>query len=140
MAELADTCVTSFGVGTSIANAPTLDLSMDIVEKDGVPMSKRGKFGGRKFAYRCPDCLSMDVSLSPNDDIRCSCGGHMEMVEQCVLKNGKRQLPESDTRAADGTVDSPRSTRSKTWHLPTVRASYLMSAVTTAMLSIFRKG
>ena len=94
VAELADTCVTSFGVGTSIANAPTLDLSMDIVEKDGIPISKRGKFGGRKYAYRCPDCLSMDVSLSPNDDIKCSCGCHMEPIEQCVIKGGKRQLPE----------------------------------------------
>jgi nicotinate phosphoribosyltransferase len=81
-------------VGTSIANAPTLDLSMDIVEKDGIPISKRGKFGGRKYAYRCPDCLSMDVSLSPNDDIKCSCGCHMEPIEQCVIKGGKRQLPE----------------------------------------------
>lgn len=94
VAELADTCVASFGVGTSIANAPTLDLSMDIVEKGGVPIAKRGKFGGRKYAYRCPDCLSMDVSLSPNDDIRCSCGCHMDPIEQCVLKDGRRQVPE----------------------------------------------
>jgi nicotinate phosphoribosyltransferase len=94
VADLADSCVTSFGVGTSIANAPTLDLSMDIVEKDNVPISKRGKFGGRKYAYRCPDCLSMDVSLSPNDDIKCSCGCHMEPIEQCYIKDGKRQIPE----------------------------------------------
>lgn len=94
VSELADSCVASFGVGTSIANAPTLDLSMDIVEKNGVPISKRGKFGGRKFAYRCPDCLSMDVSLSPNDDIKCTCGCHMEPIEQCVIKNGKRKIKE----------------------------------------------
>lgn len=92
--DLADSCVSSFGVGTSIANAPTLDLSMDIVEKNGVPISKRGKFGGRKYPYRCPDCLSMDVSLSPNDDIKCSCGCHMEPIEECVLKDGKRQVKE----------------------------------------------
>ena len=93
VAEIADTCVTGFGVGTSISNAPTMDLSMDLVEKDGVPLSKRGKFGGRKYAYRCPDCLSMDTSLSSEDDIRCSCGCMMNMCEETVLKNGKRAVP-----------------------------------------------
>ena len=93
VAEIADTCVTGFGVGTSISNAPTMDLSMDLVEKDGVPLSKRGKFGGRKYAYRCPDCLSMDTSLSPDDDIRCSCGCMMRMCEETVLKDGKRIVP-----------------------------------------------
>lgn len=90
ISQLADTCVSTFGVGTSISNAPTLDLSMDLVEKDGKPISKRGKFGGRKYAYRCPDCLKMDVSLSPDDDMKCSCGCHMELLEKTVLKNGKR--------------------------------------------------
>ncbi len=94
VAEIADTCVTSFGVGTSISNAPTLDLSMDIVEKNSVPISKRGKFGGRKYPYRCPDCLTMDVSLSANDDIKCQCGCKMEPIEQQVLKDGKRVMPE----------------------------------------------
>ncbi|MBE6525758.1 MAG: nicotinate phosphoribosyltransferase [Thermoplasmata archaeon] len=94
VAEIADTCVNSFGVGTSISNAPTLDLSMDIVERNNVPISKRGKFGGRKYAYRCPDCLSMDVSLSPNDDIKCTCGCHMVPIEEKVLDNGKRVAPE----------------------------------------------
>jgi nicotinate phosphoribosyltransferase len=93
VAEIADTCVTGFGVGTSISNAPTMDLSMDLVEKDGVPLSKRGKFGGRKYAYRCPDCLSMDTSLSPNDEIMCSCGCVMRLCEETVLKNGKRAVP-----------------------------------------------
>ena len=93
VAEIADTCVTGFGVGTSISNAPTMDLSMDLVEKDGVPLSKRGKFGGRKYAYRCPDCLSMDTSLSHNDEIKCSCGCTMGLCEEIVLKNGKRAVP-----------------------------------------------
>lgn len=88
--EIADTPVSSFGVGTSISNAPTLDISMDIVERDGKQISKRGKFGGRKYAYRCPDCLAMDVSLSGTDDIKCACGSHMVLLEEQVMKNGKR--------------------------------------------------
>lgn len=93
---IADTCVSGFGVGTSISNAPTLDLSMDIVEKDGVPISKRGKFGGRKYTYRCPHCFNMSVSLSPDDDIRCECGSMMDMIEKPVLRDGEKVMPDRD--------------------------------------------
>jgi len=102
--EIADTCVSGFGVGTSISNAPTLDMAMDIVEKDGKPISKRGKFGGRKFAYRCPDCLSMDVSLSGNDDIRCACGSAMVLLEEQVMKAGKRMGKEKRPEDVRGYV------------------------------------
>ena len=94
--DIADTSVSGFGVGTSISNAPTLDISMDIVEKDGKAISKRGKFGGRKFTYRCPDCLSMNVSLSSNDDIKCTCGCAMKMIEETVMKCGRRTLKEKN--------------------------------------------
>ncbi|MDR0887650.1 MAG: nicotinate phosphoribosyltransferase [Candidatus Methanoplasma sp.] len=90
IADIVDTSVSGFGVGTSISNAPTLDLSMDIAEKDGAPISKRGKFGGRKYAYRCPRCFDMGVSLKPDDDIKCVCGEKMEMIETEILRNGKR--------------------------------------------------
>jgi len=90
IAEIVDTSVSGFGVGTSISNAPTLDLSMDIVEKDGQQISKRGKFGGRKFTYRCPQCFGMGVSLKRDDKIKCGCGCEMDMIETEVLRNGKR--------------------------------------------------
>ncbi len=93
---IADTCVAGFGVGTSISNAPTLDLSMDLVEKDGKPISKRGKFGGRKYAYRCPHCFSMNVSLSPDDDMKCACGSMMEMIEKKVLDHGRKCSPDRE--------------------------------------------
>ncbi|MCL5020755.1 MAG: nicotinate phosphoribosyltransferase, partial [Bacteroidetes bacterium] len=40
-----------YGVGTSISSAPVLDFAMDIVEIDGQPLSKRGKFSGEKQVY-----------------------------------------------------------------------------------------
>lgn len=47
-----------FGVGTSIAFPPSVDISMDIVEvlEEGrwVPRTKRGKLPGFKQVYRCP--------------------------------------------------------------------------------------
>ncbi|MFA6642651.1 MAG: nicotinate phosphoribosyltransferase, partial [Methanomethylophilus sp.] len=73
--QVVDSAVSGFGIGTSIANAPTFDLAMDLVEKEKQPISKRGKFSGRKYAYRCPRCFAMGVSLSPDDEIKCpDCG------------------------------------------------------------------
>ncbi|MDR1690598.1 MAG: nicotinate phosphoribosyltransferase [Candidatus Methanoplasma sp.] len=90
ISEIVDSGASGFGVGTSISNAPTLDLSMDIVEKDGNPISKRGKFGGRKHTYRCPQCFQMGVSLKSDDRIMCSCGCEMEAIETEIIRNGKR--------------------------------------------------
>jgi len=92
--QVVDSAVSGFGIGTSIANAPTFDLAMDLVEKEKQPISKRGKFSGRKYAYRCPRCFAMGVSLSPDDEIKCpDCGETMAMIEQPVLKNGRRTQP-----------------------------------------------
>src|SRR5213594_2873236 len=41
-------------VGTSLSNAPTIDFALDLVEVEGKPAAKRGKFGGRKDLLRCP--------------------------------------------------------------------------------------
>jgi len=57
--------VDGFGVGTSIAFPPSVDLSADIVEKyvDGkwIPYTKRGKWPGAKQVYRCGDTPDSDV-------------------------------------------------------------------------------
>ncbi len=44
--------VDGFGVGTSIANARTIDFAMDIVEIEGKPAGKRGKMSGSKQVWR----------------------------------------------------------------------------------------
>ena len=44
--------VDSYGVGTSIANAPVLNFALDIMEIEGRPMAKRGKWSGAKDVYR----------------------------------------------------------------------------------------
>jgi nicotinate phosphoribosyltransferase len=41
-----------YGVGTSIANAPVLNFALDIMEIEGRPMAKRGKWSGAKEVYR----------------------------------------------------------------------------------------
>jgi nicotinate phosphoribosyltransferase len=42
----------SYGVGTSIANAPVLNFALDIMEIEGKAMSKRGKMSGAKDVLR----------------------------------------------------------------------------------------
>src|SRR6185369_2802857 len=42
----------SYGVGTSIANAPVLNFALDIMEIEGRPMAKRGKWSGAKDVLR----------------------------------------------------------------------------------------
>jgi len=49
--ELVDV-VDGFGVGTYLSNAPTVDYAMDIVEVEGKPLAKRGKYSGRKEVFR----------------------------------------------------------------------------------------
>lgn len=80
-----------FGVGTTITNAPTVDFALDIVERDGRPVAKRGKFGGRKYLHRCPDCLSYEVAVSPEEVPCClGCGREMVRAEVKLLENGRR--------------------------------------------------
>ena len=44
--------VDGYGVGTSIANAPVLNFALDIMEIEGRPMAKRGKWSGAKDVFR----------------------------------------------------------------------------------------
>lgn len=60
--ELRD-IVDVFGVGTSIAGAPPIDFSLDIVEKEGKFVAKRGKRSGMKQVYRDWETLEDEVKL-----------------------------------------------------------------------------
>ncbi len=44
-----------FGVGSYITSADSVDFSLDLVEIEGEPISKRGKLSGDKRVYRTPD-------------------------------------------------------------------------------------
>jgi nicotinate phosphoribosyltransferase len=95
LGELSSAGADGFGVGTSISNASTVDFAMDIVEKDGKPVAKRGKFSGRKLTYRCEGCYSFGVSTSPDSVPVCpDCGCEMKLIERKLIENGKRVAPE----------------------------------------------
>jgi len=83
-----------FGVGTSIACPPPVDISMDIVEalRGGrwVPVAKRGKLPGAKKVYRC-GTLDYEVTLWNEKPRRC----YEELLVKW-LENGRltRDYPE----------------------------------------------
>jgi nicotinate phosphoribosyltransferase len=65
----------AYGIGTAISSAPAIDFSMDIVEIEGKPISKRGKMSGSKSVFRCRQCGSTRVSPAGQKPGRCACGG-----------------------------------------------------------------
>ncbi|PCN49957.1 hypothetical protein B6U99_07015 [Candidatus Geothermarchaeota archaeon ex4572_27] len=85
-----------FGVGTSIMSPPSIDLSFDIVEVEGRPISKRGKMPGRKQVYRCFNCMEGAIRPEGSEPPRCPrCGGVMEGLLKPLMKGGRlvRDLP-----------------------------------------------
>ncbi|AFO55955.1 MULTISPECIES: nicotinate phosphoribosyltransferase [unclassified Natrinema] len=56
-----------FGVGSHITGADSVDFSLDIVEIEGEPISKRGKLSGVKDVYRTP-AGGHHVALADGDE------------------------------------------------------------------------
>ncbi|HVH15920.1 MAG TPA: nicotinate phosphoribosyltransferase [Candidatus Angelobacter sp.] len=89
-----------FGVGTSVSNAPSIDFAMDIVEKEGESVAKRGKLGGKKEVWRCDKCLLDHVLLEGVPSPSCSnCGNKTKPLLVRLLESGRltSALPTPDT-------------------------------------------
>ncbi len=90
--------VDAFGVGTSIAGAPPIDFSLDIVEKEGVFCAKRGKRGGMKQVYRDWRNLSDEIKLF-NEKYSLNDGEEREALIKKFLEDG-RILKNTDIKKA----------------------------------------
>lgn len=95
--------VDGYGIGTSISNAPVVDYAMDIMEVDGKPLAKRGKWSGSKRVLECRHCGTR--TIVPNRKARhvCSCGKSLHDILVPVLDDGKyliRTGPPSQLRKA----------------------------------------
>ena len=87
---LSDAGAEAFGVGTSVSNAPTINFAMDIVELEGKLVAKRGKFGGRKQVWRCPECLTDTVLPFKSASPKCPrCKRKTKPMLKPLLKDGK---------------------------------------------------
>ena len=83
-----------FGVGTSVSNSPCIDFAMDIVERDGKSVAKRGKLGGKKEVWRCDNCLRDYVLLEGVPGPSCSnCGKKTRHLLVELLENGRQASP-----------------------------------------------
>ena len=86
--------VDGFGVGTSVSNAPVIDFALDIVEKEGKPVAKRGKLGGKKEVWRCENCLLDYVLFEGVPSPSCSkCGNKTKPLLVKLLESGHPTSP-----------------------------------------------
>ncbi|RLG88432.1 MAG: nicotinate phosphoribosyltransferase [Thermoprotei archaeon] len=98
--ELRD-LVDGFGVGTSIAFPPSVDISMDVVEKydeksgKWYPISKRGKLPGAKKLFRCRPGLNDYVLPWGSEAPVCRDGSRAEDLLVKYIEDGRlvRKLP-----------------------------------------------
>jgi len=81
--------VDGYGIGTSISNAPVVDYAMDIMEVDGKPLAKRGKWSGSKRVLRCPGCNRAAIVPYNKEEYACDCGGTLEDILIPVMDNGR---------------------------------------------------
>ncbi len=82
--------VHGYGIGTSISNAPVVDFAMDIVEVEGKPLAKRGKWSGSKRVLVCARCGERKiVPNSGGEKVSCPCGGEVNDVLVPALDHGK---------------------------------------------------
>ncbi len=87
--------VDAYGIGTSISNAPVVDFAMDIMEVEGKPLAKRGKWSGSKSVLHCKKCnASLIVPLKNSiKTFKCHCGGKFSNVLIPFMKNKKILQP-----------------------------------------------
>ncbi len=81
--------VDAYGIGTSISNAPVIDFAMDIIEIEGKPLAKRGKWSGSKSVLRCNKCFKDKIIPYTTEKISCECGGYNEELLIPFIMDGK---------------------------------------------------
>ena len=90
--------VSGYGIGTAISNAPVVDYAMDIMEVEGRPFSKVGKWGGSKRVVKCAGCGERQIV--PNRPVIkqavCRCGAVIEDILVPVMEEGRALIAAED--------------------------------------------
>ncbi len=82
--------VDGFGIGTYVANSPTIDFAFDIVNIEGEDIAKRGKFAGKKQVGYCKKCNIYLCERFEIEEILCpSCNNKMDNLLQKFIENGQ---------------------------------------------------
>ena len=82
--------VDGYGIGTSISNAPVVDFAMDIIEVEGKPLAKRGKWSGSKKVLKCMKCGSRKIVPNNRGRHICSCKGKYSDILIPAMDNGNQ--------------------------------------------------
>jgi nicotinate phosphoribosyltransferase len=80
--------VDGYGIGTSISNAPVVDYAMDIMEVEGKPLAKRGKWSGSKRVMKCPACRKRAIMPNKGAPPPCECSAPLEDILIPALDHG----------------------------------------------------
>jgi nicotinate phosphoribosyltransferase len=99
---LLNTFVDAYGIGTSISSAPVVDFSMDIMEVEGKPLAKRGKWSGSKRVFRCKKCGAPHTAPNNKKKHTCHCGGVYVDILIPFTERGKiakKPTPAKDIRS-----------------------------------------
>jgi nicotinate phosphoribosyltransferase len=85
--------VDAYGVGTSLASAPVLNFALDIMEIEGRPVAKRGKWSGAKAVYRRRGTL--DTVVVPATQTPPATNGPWDPLLKPLVGDGRvaRDLP-----------------------------------------------
>ena len=101
--ELSDAPVDGFGVGGAISNASAIDFAMDIValysENRWKPVSKRGKFSGRKTVVKCEQCGRTGITIDATSPECEFCHGQTKPVTITLLEDGKSRQKKPNIEA-----------------------------------------
>jgi len=81
--------VDGFGIGTSIAFPPSVDIALDVVEVNGQPRSKKGKLPGRKQVYRCDAFHDTVVPWTKELKACPKCNRPVEPLLKPLIKQGR---------------------------------------------------
>jgi nicotinate phosphoribosyltransferase len=84
--------VDAYGIGTSISNAPVVDYAMDIMEVEGKPLAKRGKWSGSKRVLRCPKCGERRIVPNNKSKHISTCGRKFDDILIPILDKGKKLI------------------------------------------------
>lgn len=89
--------VAGYGIGTAISNAPVVDFAMDIVEVDGNPLSKRGKWSGSKRVIVCKKCFARKIVPNTGTRYKCKCGRYYHDALYEIIRSGKVRMKHEKT-------------------------------------------
>lgn len=82
--------VDGYGIGTSISNAPVVDFAMDIMEVEGRPLAKRGKWSGSKRVLECAKCGKRKIVPNRKGQYACECRGKFRDIIVPLLDKGRQ--------------------------------------------------